>query len=169
MGFQEFKPLQWPPGRACKQLQNGSCYEINLYKGEFGDFAKEFQKLTENLTKTLKTQLKGIVVSAIRDAGLGKLQPVTRDGYGNRVGEVDLLKTGQRKILGIRLENIFDPPKQLLRGKRLRLYFCEPVYPEVIVFLLLEPKILGEGWKTQQNKQIRQAVERADDWWAINH
>lgn len=164
-----FKPHHWPPGRACKPTRNGMKYEIILYKGEHGDFPQEFRALTEKLSKTIKTQLQGIIVSTIRDAGLGRLTPVSKDGYANRSGEVEQLITGGKKILEIRLEHRFDPPKELLKGKRLRLYFCEPQYPEWIVFLLIEPKTKLGNWKTRQNAHISQAVKRADDWWAKNH
>ncbi|EJZ84890.1 hypothetical protein [Schaalia turicensis] len=165
----EFKPLKWPPGRACKSTTNGHCYEAVLYKGQCGNFPTEFHRFLSKLTKTRKSALCGLIASTIRDATLGQLDPVTRDGYGDRTGEVEQLARGGHKILEVRLEERFNPPEELLPEKRLRLYFAEPDYPEIILFLLLEPKpVSGEG-KIVQDVHIDEAVNRANDWWASSH
>lgn len=165
----EFKPYPWPPGRACTEPAPHMYYEVQTYRGLRGDFTKEFRSLLDNLSETRKKQLVALVASAMRDAGLGKLLPVTRNGYGYRQGEVDQLRRGRGKILEIRLEELFDPPKNIIPNKRLRLYFGEPLYPDVLVFFICEPKDATDKGLSQQNEHIDEAVKRADDWWRKNH
>ncbi|VEI13269.1 Uncharacterised protein [Trueperella bialowiezensis] len=149
--------------------RDGTKYDADLYNGNYGNFAREFNSLLDGLTDTLKKQIQGLVIATIRDALLGKLTPVTTDGYGDRTGEVEQLARGGNKILEVRLEHRFDPPKILLKGKRLRLYFAEPAYPELIVFLLLEPKDASQFGLNQQNRHIDESLLRADDWWSLNN
>lgn len=163
-----FRRAPWPPGRACTPPPPGLPYDVELYSGSLGSFALEFQKLADTLTPALKRSLTGAVIAAINDLRDGALSPVRHTSSGTRVGEVDRTAVSNGDVLELRLENVFTPKMTLIPNKKVRIYFCEPLYPALIVVLLLRPKASGKTGLLDQNSHIREAHARAHDWW-IQH
>ncbi|WP_188043652.1 hypothetical protein [Changpingibacter yushuensis] len=68
------------------------------------------------------------------------------------------------KILEMRLEEIEGD--ELMKGKRLRLYFCEPARClGVLLGLVFAPKDVNSGdWKSRQNSAALDALALAEEW-----
>lgn len=67
------------------------------------------------------------------------------------------------KILEIRLEEVEGGI--LLKGKKLRFYFAEPIHPEILLGLVFAPKDAhGTMWKRQQDPAVDRAAQLADKW-----
>ncbi|WP_211080678.1 hypothetical protein [Arcanobacterium buesumense] len=155
-----FRVCSWPPGRAC----GDGAPEYKFYRGHYGDFSQEIQDLLNSLPRVKKMQLQAILVTVLTEAKLGQLTPVHHDGAGHRIGDVDVLEITDRKILEIRLENQFEGSTKLFPGKRLRIYFCEPLAPHILLLLLCEPKLANQQGLAEQDQHAKNALDRAYDW-----
>lgn len=161
-----FMPRAWPPGLACSPGSHR--WEHYPYSPNgTPEWALDLDSLIRSmkLSKSNDRRIRAAVFTALRRAERGELTVVVKNLWsGNKSGEVDQMSLSQGKILEIRLEEIEG--RELLKGKRLRLYFAEPATRDILLGLVFAPKDVPDGqWKEQQNRAVLKAEFLADEWW----
>ncbi len=162
-----FLPHHWPPGRACTpgnyRWEHYPCTPNGTPVWAV-DFDTHLRAM--NLSRTNDRRVRTTILTALRRAERGELSVVVKTSWSHkRTGHVDQMGVAKGKILEIRLEEIEG--EELIKGKRLRLYFAEPATQETLLGLVFAPKdVSDDTWKEQQNQAVQRAQRQADEWWA---